>query len=80
MKALDNRFVYDLQQRKSESMIALHSLFCISRRSRLQKNKRQLWLQVQVFVVVIRTVRPFRKYSSQLGKMSQNQKPSDRNF
>lgn len=71
MKALDNRFVYDLQERKSESMIALHSLFCISRRSRLQKNKRQLWLQVQVFVVVIRTVWPFCKYSSHIGKMSQ---------
>lgn len=26
MKALDNRFVYDLQERKSESMIALQPL------------------------------------------------------
>lgn len=39
MKALDNRFVYDLQERKSKSMIAQHNLFCISRWPRLQKIK-----------------------------------------
>lgn len=55
VKALDRRFVYDLQKKEEEVNDSSDRLFCISRQSLPQK-KGELLFQFQVFTVVIRTV------------------------
>lgn len=54
MKALDRRFVYDLQKRRRKSVIAPAASF--ASQARPCRRKRHLQVQFQVFIVVIRNV------------------------